>query len=81
MMTFNECTRNVPCIDCDNVKCIFQGKKESDCPKYHCDRPDKLKHDCEHCQFIDDFIEDMRKEDSHYGRKVTKEDIFAWVME
>lgn len=54
-----ECTKTVPCIDCDNAKCIFQGKKESDCPKYHCDNPT---HDCENkCAFIDKYIEDMRK--------------------
>ena len=55
----SECTKTVPCIDCDNTKCIFQGKKESECPKYHCDNPT---HDCENgCDFIDKFIEDMRR--------------------
>lgn len=54
----SECTKTVPCVDCD-TKCIFQGKKESDCPKYHCDNPT---HDCENkCAFIDKYIEDMRK--------------------
>lgn len=57
MVQMSECTRNIPCVDCDNARCIFQGKKESDCPKYHCDRSDN---DCEHCTFIDEFIEDLR---------------------
>lgn len=59
-LTFSECTKKCACIDCDNTRCIFQGKKESECPKYHCDNPT---HDCENgCDFIDKFIEDMRKE-------------------
>lgn len=58
MLQISECTRDIPCIDCDNTKCLFQGKKESDCPKYRCDRPT---HGCEHCVFIDRFIEEMRK--------------------
>lgn len=61
MLQLNECTRDIPCIDCDNTKCMFQGKKESDCPKYRCDRPNPMNHDCEHCAFIDRFIADMRK--------------------
>ena len=57
--TVSECTRNVPCIDCDNARCWFHGKKESDCPKYHCDN---TTHDCENgCAFIDEFIADLRK--------------------
>ena len=35
----NECKRNNLCVDCDNTRCIFQGKKASDCPKWKCDRP------------------------------------------
>ena len=54
------CERNNPCVDCDNSRCIFQGKKESDCPKWKCDRPDGQKYDCDHCEFIDKFIEQMR---------------------
>jgi len=38
MLQISECTRDIPCVDCDNKKCMFQGKKESDCPKYKCDR-------------------------------------------
>ena len=55
----SECTKNIPCVDCDNTKCWFQGKKESDCPKYYCDN--EKSHDCDHCEFIDRFINDMRK--------------------
>ena len=69
MITIEECTRKKTCYDCDNIRCGFQGQKEADCPKYRCDRPDILAYDCEHCAFIDNFIEDMRKE---YGKKVTE---------
>lgn len=55
----SECKKAIPCIDCDDLKCWFHGKKESDCPKYHCDNPT---HDCENrCEFIDRFINDIRK--------------------
>jgi hypothetical protein len=57
MVTFSECTRLNTCYDCDNEKCWHHGKKESDCPKYRCSDLD-----CDHCEFIDRFIEDMRKE-------------------
>ena len=63
-MEISECTRNIPCIDCDNTKCMFQGKKESDCPKYECDRTHQMQYDCEHCAFIDRFIEKMRGEEN-----------------
>lgn len=55
----NECKRNNLCVDCDNTRCHFHGKKEADCPKWKCDRPGGR--DCEHCEFIDDFIEQMRE--------------------
>lgn len=60
MLDFNigECTRRIPCVDCDNDKCILHGRKESDCPKWVCDRPGT---DCEtECDFIDEFIDAMR---------------------
>ena len=62
MLTLTECTRQNTCFDCDNQECIFVGKKESDCPKYRCDRPDESFRDCEHCGFIDGFIEEMRRQ-------------------
>jgi len=62
MVNISECKRKNTCYDCDNQKCAFQGKKEADCPKWKCDRPDILKYDCEHCAFIDGYIEDMREE-------------------
>lgn len=60
-MTISECTRNIPCIDCDETKCIFQGKKESDCPKYHCDRQGDGFMNCDNCGFIDKFIKEERQ--------------------
>ena len=63
--TMNECTRKTTCYDCDNENCLFHGKKEADCPKYCCDRPDGHQYDCDHCDFVDRYIEDMRRE---YGR-------------
>ena len=58
MITISECTRQNTCYDCDNESCWHHGKKEADCPKYHCDRG----MDCEHCSFIDGFMEEMREE-------------------
>jgi hypothetical protein len=60
-MTISECTRNIPCIDCDNTACFHQGKKESDCPKYRCDRQGDGFMECDRCEFIDRFIEDIRR--------------------
>ena len=57
-----ECKKSIPCVDCKDTSCILHGKKESDCPKYHCDRPDSLKFECNNCAFIDKYIEDMRKQ-------------------
>ena len=58
-MELNDCTRQNLCVDCDNEKCWHQGKKEADCPKWVCTREIR---DCEHCAFIDNYIEKMRGE-------------------
>lgn len=58
--TLTECTRQNTCHDCENERCCLAGKKKSDCPKYHCDNPNGTD-DCDHCAFIDDYIEHMRK--------------------
>ena len=58
-LQMKECTRDNLCVDCDNDHCIFQGKKESDCPKWRCDMPKGT--ECERCEFIDEFILEMRK--------------------
>ena len=63
MLTMSECTRKNTCYDCDNEACWHHGKKEADCPKYGCDN-DKP-YDCEHCSFIDKWIEEERKRYSH----------------
>lgn len=63
--TISVCSRRSTCYDCDNEACMFQGKKEADCPKYGCDRPEGHQYDCAHCDFVDRYIEDMRRE---YGR-------------
>lgn len=70
-ITISECFRQNTCYDCDNVRCAFHGKKEADCPKYRCDRPDNSKDDCEHCEFVDSFIETERKryEEDKEGEK------------
>lgn len=60
-MTISECTRKNFCYECDNANCIFQGKKESDCPKYNCDRPDVLKYECERCDFIEKYFKEVRE--------------------
>ena len=61
MLSVGECKKDIPCVDCDEAKCIFHGKKEANCPKYHCDRPDPHKYECQRCGFIDHFIEEMRR--------------------
>ena len=61
MLTMSECTRKTTCYDCDNEDCFFRGIKGADCPKYYCDKWC----DCDHCEFINDFIEEKRKEYSH----------------
>lgn len=60
-MTNTKCTRTNLCSDCDDATCIFSGNLIADCPKYHCDMPDPLKHDCEHCTFLKRYQEEMRK--------------------
>lgn len=68
-LTLDECRRPGPCVDCDDPKCLLRGKKESDCPKYRCDRPEGERYDCERCAFIDEFIVEMRKEAKKHGDK------------
>lgn len=72
MITLNECYRNNTCYDCDNEECGHHGDKGADCPKYYCDNPKGLQ-DCEHCEFIDQFIADMRIEYQKRGAKNEKE--------
>ena len=59
-VTISECTRQNTCYDCDNEKCWHHGTKEADCPKYHCDRPEELRYNCNCCAFIDNYIKTMR---------------------
>ena len=61
MLTIDECTRNNLCVDCDDKDCLHVGKIRSDCPKYHCDREDSLYEQCDTCEFIKKYQEDMRK--------------------
>ena len=60
-INMTECTRQNTCFDCDNQQCAGHGDKGADCPKYHCDNPNGLDN-CEDCEFVDEFIEEMRKE-------------------
>ena len=50
----------IPCRDCKE-DCFHAGDAGADCPKYYCDMPDT---DCEHCEFIKGFINDV-----YYGGK------------
>ena len=56
----NECDRLTTCYDCDNTECGHHGDKGADCPKYRCDNVNLM--DCEHCEFIDGWIEWERKQ-------------------
>jgi len=69
MITMTKCTRQNTCYDCDEERCWHHGKKEADCPKYRCDRPEHLQYHCTRCSFIDRFIKDMRKEYGYTGSK------------
>ena len=57
MFTLNRCTRPNLCIDCDDPDCRHAKDPGADCPKYTCDSED-----CDRCEFIKEFQEDMRKE-------------------
>ena len=59
------CTRQNTCFDCDNTECFGHGGKGADCPKLRCDNPGG---DCDDCEFINNFIDEMREE---YGRSKT----------
>ena len=41
-MELHTCNRKNLCVDCDNAECAFMGKKEADCPKWTCGRPDQV---------------------------------------
>ena len=54
------CDRQNTCFDCDDTSCPRCGYKGADCPKYYqCDNPNGL-NNCDHCEFIDGFIKEMR---------------------
>ena len=53
-MIYSDKCLNTPCRDCTDENCFRHGDAGADCPKYQCDMPDT---DCEHCEFIKDFIE------------------------
>lgn len=61
MEIVGECTRKNTCYDCDNKECCLHGKKESDCPKYRCDRKDTGFLNCSHCSFVDLVIKNERQ--------------------
>lgn len=61
-MELRTCNRKNLCVDCDNAECAFRGKKEADCPKWTCDRPNQAAYHCDRCAFIDRFIDTMRKQ-------------------
>ena len=60
-LKIDECTRNNLCVDCDDESCFRHGDPIQDCPKYHCDRPDPLKQECETCEFLKEYQKEMRK--------------------
>lgn len=61
MIEMSECTRKNTCYDCDKGSCLHHGDKGADCPKYKCGNPNGVQN-CDECDFINDFIEEMRDE-------------------
>lgn len=62
MTEIHLCERQSLCVDCDNIRCTHQGKIGADCPKYHCDRPEDFRLQCETCGFIKKYVKEMRAE-------------------
>lgn len=60
-MKWSECKKKIPCVDCDDTTCAFQGRKDADCPDIQCHRPERVRLDCDHCRYIDEIIENIRK--------------------
>lgn len=60
-MIITKCTRQNLCVDCDDESCLRHGYPIQDCPKYHCDRPEPHKQECETCSFLKEYQEEMRK--------------------
>lgn len=60
-MSITWCKRQILCIDCDDEKCLNHGELIVDCPKYKCDRPKPHKEECETCEFLKKYQEEMRK--------------------
>lgn len=59
MPVMSVCDRDNLCVDCDDELCWKHGDIGADCPKWKCDNCQP--YDCEHCNFIKDYIEEYRK--------------------
>ena len=68
-----ECRKHIPCVDCTD-ECIHAGKKSADCPYYGCPYEGKVNNDCENCEFIDVFVEQLRIKAETWGKEVTDDD-------
>lgn len=60
-VNITECTLPVMCKDCTKIECGHHGKREADCPKYRCDRPDPWKRQCDTCAWLDKWYEEMKE--------------------
>lgn len=65
MVEISKCTRDTLCVDCDDLDCWNAGSIEADCPKWKCDSDV----DCECCDFMKRYQEDMRKYYKPKGEK------------
>lgn len=65
-MQIMSCNRKNLCVDCDDQICLCAKKIISDCPKYICDRTGEAFEDCESCEFIKKYQEEMR---NYYAEK------------
>lgn len=58
-----ECYRDNFCCDCDNTACGHCGDIGADCPRWTCIYPTNSEQyeDCSNCQWIKDWMEEMKK--------------------
>jgi hypothetical protein len=59
VITMTDCTKTCFCKDCTDRECFHHGKCEADCPKYRCDLPEPLTDQCDTCEWLDRWYEEV----------------------